>query len=162
VASKKGHDRKERTSVDLKSLFNELVRFEIELWNAVEARLKSELGLPLTHYEPMTVMDRIKGCRVYDIASELVVTTGGASKLVDRIEENGYCVRRPNPSDRRSSLVELTPAGRRMLTRARVLVDDELQRRLGGATSKREFGEFMATLSRLRMAAQRGDEEWTA
>jgi MarR family transcriptional regulator, organic hydroperoxide resistance regulator len=148
--------------VDLKLLFDELVRFEIELWNAVEARLKSECGLPLTHYEPMTVMERIKGCRVYDIASELAITTGGVSKLVDRIEQSGYCVRRPNPVDRRSSLVELTPAGRRMLTKARAAVDDELGRRLAGAASKREFERFMATLSRLRTAARRDDEAWTA
>ncbi len=148
--------------MDLKELFNEVVRFEIELWSAVEARLKAQLGLPLTHYEPMTVMDKVKGCRVFDIASELVITTGGASKLVDRIEESGYCVRRPNPQDRRSSLVELTPPGRRMLAKARVVVDDELQRRLGGAASKRELGEFLATLSRLRTAAQCGDEQRTA
>jgi MarR family transcriptional regulator, organic hydroperoxide resistance regulator len=148
--------------VDFKQLFNELVRFEIELWNAVEARLKAELGLPLTHYEPMAVMDKVAGCRVYDIASELVITTGGASKLVDRIEQAGYCVRRPNPHDRRSSLVELTPGGRTMLARARAVVDDELQHRLGGATSKRAFDDFMGTLARLRSAVQRADVEWTA
>jgi hypothetical protein len=34
--------------------------------------------------------------------------------------------------------------------------------RIGGVTSKREFGEFMAMLSRLRAAGQRAEEEWTA
>jgi MarR family transcriptional regulator, organic hydroperoxide resistance regulator len=34
---------------DLRQVFNELVRFEIELWNAVDARLKTEFDLPLTH-----------------------------------------------------------------------------------------------------------------
>ena len=148
--------------MELRQLFNDLVRFEIELWNAVEARLKTDLALPLTHYEPMTVMDDVKGCRVYDIANELRITTGGASKLVDRIEESGYCLRRPNPNDRRSSLVELTPAGRRVLVKARAIVDEELQRRLGGVASNRELGEFMSTLGRLRAASQRGDQERTA
>jgi len=86
-----------------------LIRFEVELWNVVDARLKSEFGLPLTHFEPMAVMDRLPACRVYDIANELGITTGGTSKLVDRIEANGYCRRLPNPADRRSSLLELTP-----------------------------------------------------
>src|SRR6516225_5736882 len=103
---------------DLRPLFNDVIRFEIELWNAVDARLKSELDLPLTHYEPMSVMDRLPGCRVYDIAHELGITTGGTSKLVDRIEAIGYCRRLPNPADRRSSLLELTPEGRRMLAEA--------------------------------------------
>ena len=37
---------------DLRGLFNDLIRFEIELWNAVDARLKREFDLPLTHFEP--------------------------------------------------------------------------------------------------------------
>jgi MarR family transcriptional regulator, organic hydroperoxide resistance regulator len=95
---------------DLRGLFNDLIRFEIELWNAIDARLKSEFGLPLTHFEPMSVIDTVPGCRVYDIANELGITTGGTSKLVDRIEASGYCRRLPNPDDRRSSLLELTGA----------------------------------------------------
>jgi MarR family transcriptional regulator, organic hydroperoxide resistance regulator len=150
------------TLADLKELFYEVVRFEIELWNAVEARLKSELDLPLTHYEPMSVMDCIEGCRVYDIANELVITTGGASKLVDRIEESGFCCRRPNPDDRRSSLVELTPSGRRMLTRARGVVEDELERRLAGAVSDRALEQFKVSLERLLAAARRTDQDQTA
>jgi MarR family transcriptional regulator, organic hydroperoxide resistance regulator len=148
--------------VELKEIFYEVVRFEIELWNAVEARLKAELDLPLTHYEPMTVMDRIEGCRVYDIASELMITTGGASKLVDRIEESGFCRRRPNPNDRRSSLVVLTPAGRRMLTRARMLVEEELEHRLAGAVSNRSLEQFGATLGQLLAATRRAEEDRTA
>jgi len=148
--------------VDLKELFYEVVRLEIELWNAVEDRLKSELDLPLTHYEPMSVMDRIEGCRVYDIANELVITTGGASKLVDRIEENGFCRRRPNPNDRRSSLVQLTPAGRKLLVKARAVVDDELENRLGGAVSARALEQFGSTLGQLLTAARRADTDKSA
>jgi MarR family transcriptional regulator, organic hydroperoxide resistance regulator len=101
------------------------------------------------------VTDRVPGCRVYDIATELVITTGGASKLIDRIEERGFRVRAPNPNDRRSSLVGLTPAGRRVLTRARAVVDDELRRRVGDAASERGLEGFLAMLTRLRAANRR-------
>jgi MarR family transcriptional regulator, organic hydroperoxide resistance regulator len=140
---------------DLRGLFNELIRFEIELWNAVDTRLKSEFNLPLTHFEPMSVMDRLPNCRVYDIANELGITTGGTSKLVDRIEANGYCRRLPNPDDRRSSLLELTPQGRRLFAEAGAVFDDELQRRLGGAVPERTLRQFAATLARLRTAGHR-------
>jgi MarR family transcriptional regulator, organic hydroperoxide resistance regulator len=140
---------------DLRGLFNELIRFEIELWNAIDTRLKSEFNLPLTHFEPMSVMDRLPNCRVYDIANELGITTGGTSKLVDRIEANGYCRRLPNPDDRRSSLLELTPAGRRLFAEAGAAFDDELHRRLGAAVPERTLRQFAATLSRLRTAGHR-------
>jgi MarR family transcriptional regulator, organic hydroperoxide resistance regulator len=140
---------------DLRRLFNEIIRFEIELWNAIDARLKSEFDLPLTHFEPMAVIGRLPGCRVYDIARELVITTGGTSKLVDRIEANGYCRRLPNPADRRSSLLELTTEGSRLLAEAGVAFDEELQARLGAAVPERTLRQFAATLTRLRAAGQR-------
>jgi len=147
---------------DLRRLFNDIIRFEIELWNAIDARLKSEFDLPLTHFEPMSVIDRLPGCRVYDIAGELGITTGGASKLVDRIEASGYCRRLPNPADRRSSLLELTPEGRRMLADAGVAFDEELQRWLGAAVPERTLRQFAATLSRLRAAGHRDEIEDSA
>jgi MarR family transcriptional regulator, organic hydroperoxide resistance regulator len=140
---------------DLRDLFNDIVRFEIELWNAVEARLKSDFNLPLTHFEPMSVIDRLPACRVYDIAAELCITTGGTSKLVDRIEASGYCRRLPNPDDRRSSLLELTPAGQEILLAASAAVDEELERWLGRAVPERTLRQFAATLSRLRAAGPR-------
>jgi DNA-binding MarR family transcriptional regulator len=136
-------------------VFNDLVRFEIELWDAVDSRLKAGCGLPLTHFEPMSVMARLGGCRVYDIATELGITTGGVSKLVDRIEANGHCRRRPNPGDRRSSLLELTPQGRRLLAEAVAVFDDELERRLGAAVPERTLRQFAAALTRLRSAGHR-------
>ena len=147
---------------DLRGLFSEIIRFEIELWNAVDARLKNEFDLPLTHFEPMSVIDRLPGCRVYDIASELGITTGGTSKLVDRIEASGYCRRLPNPEDRRSSLLELTPAGKRLFAEAGEAFDDELERRLGAAVPERTLRQFGATLSRLRAAGHRAGMEDTA
>jgi DNA-binding MarR family transcriptional regulator len=149
-------------TAELRRLFNDLIRFEIELWNAIDARLKSEFSLPLTHFEPMSVIDRLPSCRVYDIATELGITTGGTSKLVDRIEASGYCLRLPNPADRRSSLLELTPEGRRVFVAAGAVFDDELQRWFGAAVPERTLRQFASTLSRLRAAGHRVSMEHTA
>ena len=141
---------------DLRQVFNEVIRFEIEIWNGVDARLRSEFNLPLTHFEPMSVIDRYGSCRVYEIATELGITTGGTSKLIDRIEAEGLCRRRPNPEDRRSSLLELTPAGRKLLQAASKVFDDELERRLGGM-SPRSVEQLLSTLHRLRATGQQVD-----
>jgi MarR family transcriptional regulator, organic hydroperoxide resistance regulator len=147
---------------DLRELFNDLIRFEIELWDAVDARLKSEHDLPLTHFEPLSVIAGQPACRVYDIARELGITTGGTSKLVDRIEASGYCRRLPNPGDRRSSLLELTPKGERMLAEAGATFDDEIRRWLGTALPEPTLRQFAATLSRLRAAGRSLSLEDTA
>jgi len=143
----------------LSRIFNDLVRLEIAVWDAVDARLKSELSLPMTHYEPMSVIGRVPDCRVYDIATELGITPGGVSKLVDRIEASGYCRRLPNPSDRRSSLVELTPEGERVLALAAEALEDELEHRLGRVLPERTLRQFGATLARLRTAGHGPEAE---
>ena len=135
---------------DLTALFNELIRFEIELWDAVDARLRADCDLPLTRFEPMQVIARRTPCRVQDIAEALSITVGGTSKLVDRIEAAGHCRRRPNPEDRRSSLIELTADGRRLLTTARASFEDELRQRIGSAVPAAALRQFSSTLTKLR------------
>jgi DNA-binding MarR family transcriptional regulator len=139
---------------DLKQLFNELVRFETELWNAIDARLQAEHGLPLSRFEPMQVIASCANCRVHDIAAALSLTTGGTSKIVDAIEAARHCRRRPNPDDRRSSIVELTPAGRRLLVKAAKTFEAELEARLGSVLPDRSLQQLTSSLIRLREAGQ--------
>jgi MarR family transcriptional regulator, organic hydroperoxide resistance regulator len=144
------------TMADLRQVFDDLIRFEIEIWGAIDARLRKDFDLPLTQLEPMLVIDRHPGCRVYDIARELRITTGGTSKLVDRIEASGYCRRLPNPGDRRSSVLELTAAGRDLLDRAGAAFDEELRRWLESPVPERTLRNFASTLARLRKNGQTG------
>jgi DNA-binding MarR family transcriptional regulator len=137
---------------DLKALFSELIRFETELWNAIDARLRSEYDLPLNRFEPMQVIARRESCRVNDIAEELAITVGGASKLVDRIEACGHCRRRPNRNDGRSSIIELTTAGRELLYDATQTFEDELANRLRSGVSAQSLRQFSETLTKLRIA----------
>lgn len=137
---------------DYPRLFNELVRFETELWNAVEARLRAEHDLALSWFEPMQVIERTENCRVHDIVTALSITVGGTSKLVDRIENAGYCRRRANPGDRRSSIIELTAAGRRLLTPATKTFTDELDFRLGSVLSPHSLELLVRAMAKLRAA----------
>jgi DNA-binding MarR family transcriptional regulator len=135
---------------DLKTFFNELVRFEVDMWDAVDARLRAEHGLSLSRFEPMRVIASTPHCRVFDIAHTLSLTTGGTSKLVDQIEVAGHCRRRPNPNDRRSSIIELTPAGKRLVEKATKTVEDELEKRIGSVLPDRSLQQLTTSLAKLR------------
>ena len=75
----------------------------------------------------MQVIASTPSCRVQDIARAVAITVGGASQAVDRLEAAGRCVRHPNPDDRRSSILDLTPSGRELLNTAEVVFDQELR-----------------------------------
>jgi len=139
-------------AVDSAELFSELIRYETELWNAVEARLRQVHGLDLSWFEPMQVIERTPACRVNDIAEALSITVGGTSKLVDRIEAAGWCQRRSNPKDSRSSLIELTAAGRRLLAAASKTFAKELDLHFTSALAPGALEQLSTSVRQLRAA----------
>ena len=124
---------------------------------ALDGRLQASHHLPLTWFEPMQVIHRRGACRVNDIAEELSITVGGISKLVDRIENAGHCGRLPNPADRRSSLIKLTPSGTKLLAEATVSFEAELDRRFG-TVSSRALSQLGSAIRRLRAAGHELDK----
>lgn len=144
---------------DLKLLYRELVSLEIELWNGIEGRLKAEYDLPLTSFEVLHLLSRRPGQRIQDIAEEFSITVGGTSKVVDRLESAGFCARRANPNDRRSSIVELTPEGRKLVDGALKVFEDELELRIGSVIPAESVREVTAVLGTLRAAGRAVDAE---
>jgi DNA-binding MarR family transcriptional regulator len=53
--------------------------------------------------------------RVTDLTAELMLTSSGTTKRLDRLERAGLVKREPDPSDRRGTLISLTPAGRELM-----------------------------------------------
>ncbi|HEV2637736.1 MAG TPA: MarR family transcriptional regulator [Actinocrinis sp.] len=138
--------------MDLRQVFDDLVRFETDLWNEIDARLRRECGVPLGSLDVLRVIARTGDCRVNDIAAALSITVGGASQAVDRLEKRALCARRPHPADRRSSSVGLTDAGRDLVAAAEPVFDQELARRIGGPLTDEPLAALASALATLRAA----------
>jgi DNA-binding MarR family transcriptional regulator len=136
--------------VDLAALFRDLVHVETDLWNAVDAQVRAQQQLPLAVLEVMQVIAVTPQCRVLDIARALSITVGGASKVVDKAQRSTWCRRRPNPDDGRSSLIELTPAGRRLLAEADVTYRQSLADALHDAMPAADLHRLATDLAGLR------------
>lgn len=147
--------------MDLRQIFDDLVRFETDLWNEIDARLRRDADLPLGSLNVMLVVERTAGCRVNDIAAALSITIGGASQAVDRLEKRGLCARRPNPDDRRSSIVQLTPDGQELTASAGALFDEELQARLAAPLDQTQLGHLAGAVRTLRAATPHRTEPGT-
>jgi DNA-binding MarR family transcriptional regulator len=86
---------------------------------------------------------------------ETLVTSGTMTNRVDRLEQRGYVVRSPAPTDRRGVLVGLTPAGREVVDAAfEALLDRE--RSLLAELDPPE-AERLASLLRTLMAPLQAD-----
>jgi DNA-binding MarR family transcriptional regulator len=139
--------------MNLRQVFDDLVRFETDLWNAVDARLRSESGVPLGTFNVLLVVASTDACRVNDVAEKLAITVGGASQAVDRIEQKGLCKRQRDSSDGRSSIVSLTALGKGKLSEASPVFDDELGLWLNVPGTQKELQHFTTVLARMRAAA---------
>lgn len=75
--------------------------------------LETECGISHLVYEVLLILGRAgePGLSMRAIAQEQVLTTGGATRLVDRMEAAGLVERVEDPGDRRARLVRLTPLG---------------------------------------------------
>jgi len=140
-------------AVDLREVFDDLVRFETILWNSVDSRLQRDCGVTLSSLNVMMVIAATPSCRVLDIAHALSITVGGTSQAVDRLESAGRCVRHPNPDDRRSSILELTPAGHELLATAGGVFDEELEAFFRVPLSTTALADLGAALATVRRAA---------
>jgi hypothetical protein len=70
-----------------------------------------------------------------------------------RLQEAGLCARRANPSDRRSSIVELTPKGKALLAIAAPVFDRGLDRLLRAPLPGADLTQLADALGTLRQSA---------
>lgn len=91
-------------------------RLEYILGRALEV----ECGISHLMFEVLLILGRAgePGLSMRAVAQEQVLTTGGATRLVDRMEAAGLVTRAESPSDRRGKLVRLTPLGEETTVRA--------------------------------------------
>lgn len=130
--------------------FDAVVRYETYLWNHLDDHLRAAGGVSLANLTALRVVRRHAGsARVQELRTELGITVGAASKLVDRLERDGLVVRSAHPHDRRSSLVTLTPAGDVAHDAGVALVDAELAVHLAGEDVSGEAALLTRLLDRL-------------
>jgi DNA-binding MarR family transcriptional regulator len=136
------------------TVFTDLVRVETRLYNAVEERMKAEAGVGAGHFELLRYVRGHPDARVADLASAFAIGVGTTSKIVDRLEKQGWMERRPNPANRRSSLLALTPAGESVVSRAEPAWQAAIQE-IFGAITPEELTALSLTLGALRSDLER-------
>ena len=135
-------------------LFDDLVRSETRLYNALNDLLCERHGIVTSQLELLRFVRDHPGARVADVAGTFAIGVGATSKGLDRAERAGWVRRVPNPADRRSSLLELTPAGAELVGGAEATFAEGLDALLGGVAPAEELASAAAFLGRLRASLE--------
>jgi len=83
-----------------------------------------------------------------DLARHRMMTSGGMTAAIDRLERKGLVARLPNPSDRRGNLVKLTDDGRRIVDAA-MNVHADVEHRLVAGLDEHECEALQQLLRKL-------------
>ncbi len=92
-----------------------------------------------------------------EIGESLIVTRATVTGVVDSLERRGFARRSPNPADRRSLLVALTPEGRAVVQEVRTLVHRN-EKTWMGDVSDQELREYIDLLHRIQATVAASDE----
>jgi DNA-binding MarR family transcriptional regulator len=97
-----------------------LVRAHACLVKRLDAQLEAEHGLPLTSHEVLLRLSETPGgkMRMHDIASSVLLSRSGLTRLVDRLERDGLVDRCSCENDARGAYAVITDAGRAKLAEA--------------------------------------------
>jgi DNA-binding MarR family transcriptional regulator len=84
------------------------------------ARVEQETGLAVPSFLVLSLLLRSgeQAVPLSTLAREVAFTSGGFTKVADRLEQAGLIARQPSPCDRRVTNAVLTPAGREAAERA--------------------------------------------
>jgi DNA-binding MarR family transcriptional regulator len=110
-------------------------------------------GLTFARYEALVLLSfsRTGALPLRLIGERLMVHPTSVTNTINRLECADLVVRRPNPDDRRGTLAEITPAGRKIVASATTtLMDAEFG--LGGYDADQR-AEVFSLLEQLRIAA---------
>jgi DNA-binding MarR family transcriptional regulator len=79
----------------------------------LQSKLTAEFGMSLARFDMLSQLERAPaGLTMTELSRQMMVSNGATTSLVDRLAEDGLLQRAPHPSDRRTTIISLTDAGR--------------------------------------------------
>ncbi|MCC5577850.1 MarR family transcriptional regulator [Microtetraspora sp. AC03309] len=132
-----------------------LAALHARLESRIERALQAGHGLGVSEYTVLDVLARQDGwhMRMQQLANAVVLSQSATTRLVSRLEGQGYLTRYLCDTDRRGIYTEVSEAGRRLLADARSTHDRALREALDEAFDLPELRPLVQALTRLDTTA---------
>jgi DNA-binding MarR family transcriptional regulator len=132
--------------------FGLLLEAHARLTRLLDADLRASDGITLQTYEVLLRVARAPEghMTMSELADAVALTTGGVTRLADRLEAEGLVVRRACPTDRRVVHLGLTPEGYRVLADATTHHLDSLDRHVASRIPAEDLPALHRVLDLLR------------
>ena len=132
-------------------LMNLVVRTYRHLTDNLARELDQAVGIPPVFFDVLIHVGAAPEARLTmsRLSTDVALTTGGVTRLVDRMVDAGLVERQNCPSDRRSIHVVMTRAGRAVLERAVAAHVDGIERHLMAHLDDRDRADLTRVLAKV-------------
>ena len=93
-------------------------KMNARLMERLSGDMEREMGFPGAWFDVLANLEQNGPTRMNELADELILSRGGATRLIARMEEAGFVRRETPPEDRRATFAVLTDTGRAALHQA--------------------------------------------
>lgn len=111
------------------------------------------LGLGVTDFAVLEALLHKGPLLINTLGKFVLLTSGSMTAAVDRLEQRGLVERRNDPDDRRTRFVHLTAKGNKLIKRAFVHHETEIEQLMSALTDE-ERKQLASSLMKLRKAAE--------
>ena len=131
-----------------------LLHAHAALVKALDAELEAAHGLPLSSYEVLLFLAQAPDhrLRMAELADRVLLSRSGMTRMVDRLERDGYIARDTCADDKRGSYAVLTERGAALLKQARPTHLAGVRRRFLAQFSDDELAQLSAFWGRLDLS----------
>jgi DNA-binding MarR family transcriptional regulator len=121
------------------------------LIDILDAELQNEREITLSWYDALVHLEEADdGLRMNELASRILLSKSGLTRVIDRMEEEGLVRRERPPDDRRVVKVFITPAGLKTLQAARAVHRRGIQEHFVQHLNQRQLTALAHTLEQVR------------
>lgn len=128
-----------------------IVRTNRRLSETLGRELEQSVGIPLVFFDVLIHVAAAPETRLTmsRLSTDVALTTGGVTRLVDRMVDAGLVERQNCPNDRRSIHVVLTPEGQAVLGQAVAAHVDGIERHLMAHLNVSDRADLVRVLSKV-------------
>jgi DNA-binding MarR family transcriptional regulator len=140
-----------RKTKEGREAWHRLLRLSRRILREIDARLDAEHRIGVNEFDVLITLDNAPDhrLRMTDLAEAAMLSSGGLTRLVGRLEGRGLVERIPDPGDARSFYASLTSEGSQRLSEARVTHDGVIEAHLSAKLTAGEMRSLVRVLGRV-------------
>jgi DNA-binding MarR family transcriptional regulator len=146
-----GTNMKRKPSTEATGCWIRLRRVQSRVLDAVELELKKAGFPPLAWYEALFELSRVPSgeMRPVELERQMLIPQYSASRLIDRLVDEGLAVRRECKIDKRGQFVEITETGRELQKKMWSAYSAAIEKHVGSKLSDADAAKLCTLLDRL-------------